>query len=33
MNEKVLKILEYHKIIDQLSDYASSPMGKKLCRE
>lgn len=33
MNEKVLRILEYHKITEQLSEFASSPMGKKLCRE
>ena len=33
MNEKVLKTLEYDKIIDQLVEHASSPMGKKLCRE
>lgn len=33
MNEKVLRILEYHKITEQLAEFASSPMGKKLCRE
>lgn len=31
MNEKVLKTLEYPKIISQLSDHASSPTGKKRC--
>ena len=31
MNEKALRILEYPKIIDQLTGYASSPMGKELC--
>ena len=33
MNEKALKTLEYDKIIDRLESYASSPMGKKMCRE
>ena len=33
MNEKVLKTLEYYKIIDKLADYAASEPGKKLCRE
>ncbi|MBQ0000183.1 MAG: endonuclease MutS2, partial [Clostridiales bacterium] len=32
MNPKALKALEYHKIIDQLTEKASSPMGKELCR-
>ena len=32
MNEKSLRILEYPKIIDMLTGYASSPMGKDLCR-
>ena len=32
MNEKALRILEYPKIIDILTGYASSPMGKELCR-
>lgn len=32
MNNKALSILEYNKIIDKLSDYASSEPGKKLCR-
>ena len=32
MNEKALRILEYPKIIDMLTGYASSPMGKDLCR-
>ena len=33
MNQKVLKTLEYHKIIDMLTDKADSEPGKKLCRE
>ncbi|MDY5482650.1 MAG: endonuclease MutS2 [Clostridium sp.] len=33
MNEKALKTLEYNKIIDQLAEYASTEMGKTLCRE
>ena len=32
MNEKVLKTLEYNKIIDRLTDYASSDEAKKRCR-
>ena len=32
MNQKALKALEYHKIITQLTDKASSSMGKELCR-
>ncbi len=32
MNNKVLRTLEYHKIIDILTAYASSPSGKELCR-
>ena len=31
MNEKVLKTLEYHKILSQLSEYAYSPEAKKRC--
>ena len=31
MNEKVLKTLEYDKIISRLETYASSAMGKKCC--
>ena len=31
MNEKVLKTLEYDKIISQLADYACSPPGRALC--
>ncbi len=31
MNQKSLKILEYHKIISQLAEYATSPPGKALC--
>ena len=33
MNDKVFKTLEYDKIIEKLETYASSPMGKKQCRE
>lgn len=33
MNEKALKTLEYTKIIDQLTEYASTDMGKQMCRE
>ena len=33
MNEKALRILEYDKIIRQLSAHASSEMGKQLCRD
>ncbi len=32
MNEKALRILEYNKIIDKLTEYAASPMGKDLCK-
>lgn len=32
MNTKSLNTLEYHKIINQLIEYASSPLGKHLCR-
>ncbi len=32
MNEKVLRTLEYNKIIDKLTDKASSEPGKSLCR-
>ncbi len=31
MNQKALKTLEYHKIIAQLTQYASSDSGKELC--
>lgn len=31
MNEKVLKTLEYNKILNQLSEYAFSPEAKKRC--
>jgi len=33
MNQKVLKTLEYNKIIEILTDKADSEPGKKLCRE
>ncbi len=33
MNEKVLKTLEYTKIISRLTDHATSDPGRKLCRE
>lgn len=33
MNTKSLKTLEYHKIISQLAEYASSPLGKSLCQK
>ena len=32
MNTKALKALEYYKIIEQLTEKASSPMGKELCK-
>ena len=32
MNQKALQILEYHKIIEKLTDKASSAPGKELCR-
>ena len=32
MNTKSLKTLEYNKIIAQLETYASSPLGRNLCR-
>ena len=32
MNQKAYKALEYNKIIEQLTEKASSPMGKELCR-
>ena len=33
MNQKAYKALEYYKIIDKLTEKASSPMGKELCRK
>ncbi|MCM1087367.1 MAG: endonuclease MutS2 [Muribaculaceae bacterium] len=33
MNSKVLRTLEYYKIIEQLTDKATSDPGRKLCRE
>ena len=32
MNQKVLKTLEYNKIIDQLVSFASSPSGREFCQ-
>ena len=32
MNQKALKTLEYHKIINQLTEYAGSAPGKLLCK-
>lgn len=33
MNEKVLRTLEYNKIIDLLTEYATSESGRELCRK
>lgn len=33
MNEKALRILEYNKIIEKLMDYATSPLGKDMCKK
>lgn len=33
MNTKALRVLEYDKIINKLTDHASSEPGKKLCKE
>lgn len=32
LNEKALRVLEYHKIIEKLTEYAGSEMGKALCK-
>ena len=32
MNEKALRILEYNKIIEKLTEHASSAMGKDMCK-
>lgn len=32
MNEKTLRTLEYHKIIEQLTEHASSASGKDMCK-
>ena len=31
MNEKALRVLEYHKITDQLAQHATTPMGREAC--
>ena len=31
MNQKVLQTLEYHKIISQLEEHATSDPGRRLC--
>ena len=33
MNQKALQTLEYDKIIRQLEEYATCPLGKELCRD
>ena len=33
MNQKAYKALEYYKIINMLTDKASSSMGKDICRK
>lgn len=33
MNEKALKTLEFYKIIEQLTTYASTPLGKERCQK
>ena len=33
MNEKVLKTLEFHKIIHRLAEHASTPLGAQMCKE
>ena len=33
MNEKALRILEYPKIIERLTDCATSPLGRALCQK
>ncbi len=33
MNEKSLRVLEYHKIIDKLTSEATSQLGKELCQQ
>ena len=33
MNEKALQVLEYHKIIQKLTEFAGCEPGKALCRE
>ena len=31
MNEKALKTLEYNKIINKLSSFSATPLGRELC--
>ena len=33
MNQKALKTLEYNKILELLEGYATSTLGKDLCRD
>lgn len=33
MNQKVIKKLEYNKIVDKLAEFAGSPIAKELCRK
>lgn len=33
MNQKALKTLEFNKIIDMLTTYASTPLGKDMCKQ
>ena len=33
MNQKAYKALEYYKIVNMLTDKASSSMGKEICRK
>ncbi len=32
MNEKVLRILEFNKVVDKLASFAQSPLGREACR-
>ena len=31
MNKRTLRVLEYYKIIEQLTSYATTPAGKRMC--